>query len=813
MIKVTKLQKYYNKGKQNEIHVIDNTTIEFPETGLVAITGPSGCGKTTLLNVIGGLDKFAGGEIDFDGKVIQHYNSIEMDVIRNKYIGYIFQNYYLLTDKTVYENVEVSLNMAGLYDKDKIEERVNYVLESVGMYNYRRRNVQALSGGQQQRVAIARAIAKNPKVVLADEPTGNLDVNNTFEIMSIIKKISETCLVILVSHEKELVDFYAYRVIEIKDGAVINDYENTGNRTLEHVDTRNIYLLDLEKSVSEEPVNVEYYYENVSESKPSVQIISINNTVYVKADAKAKIKYVTDDSEIRLLNAHYKKPETSDASKHAFDLHQFGSIASDTGRKSFIRFKDTLKAGFQKLFRKRKFVSRMFLIAYFVVSALIAYNLATFTNLTGIRDKDFLATARDMVSVEITSYLTSSDIQTILDDTDVTGVNYYPSTQRIYYDYGNFYQNDKQSYWSGGYYVNGYPVRESSLSEDTEIVAGRLPETNTEVAIDKWIADSLLDAVYVSNMGGSTYEDILEITLSTNAYSRNLEIVGIVDTESPIVVTTDDNFNLFYCDYYLMSGYVSQGTADGDYTITEGRDLANLDEILVPDTYTGYTLGDTIQEFGQDLTVVGKYDSETIGEMIITNAQFEQDVIYQYVSQGAYYFEKQYIYFTTDDVTTSVQQITDLGFVAADSYQTARDNHIEAVRSAIASKLRVIIIALAGSLIYLIFMMRSSLLGRVKEIGIYRSIGATRNDVAKIFISEIFAFTTLGSLTGYIVMSALIVEFQNLNPLAVTEFYFPIHIFLAGILGIYLLNLVFGMIPVFTLLRKTPSEINAKYDV
>ncbi|HRX92313.1 MAG TPA: ABC transporter ATP-binding protein, partial [Candidatus Izemoplasmatales bacterium] len=190
MIKIIDLNKYFNKGRSNEIHVIDHTSLEFPETGLIAITGPSGCGKTTLLNVIGGLDRFHSGEIDFDETKIMKYKSLQWDLVRNKYIGYIFQNYNLLPDKTVFENVEISLNMAGLYDKEKVEERINYVLESVGMYNYRRRNVQALSGGQQQRVAIARAIAKDPKVVLADEPTGNLDVNNTFEIMSIIKKIS-----------------------------------------------------------------------------------------------------------------------------------------------------------------------------------------------------------------------------------------------------------------------------------------------------------------------------------------------------------------------------------------------------------------------------------------------------------------------------------------------------------------------------------------------------------------------------------------------------------------------------------------------
>ena len=813
MIKVTNLHKYFNKGRQNEIHVINNTSIEFPETGLVAITGPSGCGKTTLLNIIGGLDKFAKGQIDFDGTIINRYKALEWDVLRNKSVGYIFQNYNLLTDKTVYENVEISLNMAGLYEKDKVEERINYVLESVGMYNYRRRNVQALSGGQQQRVAIARAIAKSPKVVLADEPTGNLDVNNTFEIMSIIKKISQTCLVILVSHEKDLVDFYADRVIEIKDGVIVNDYENSGNRTLEHVDTRNIYLLDMEKATSESPIPVEFYYEKESASKPNIKVISLNNTVYIKADSKAKIKYITDDSEIKLLNMHYRKPETSDVTEHVFDLHQFGHITSDKIRKSFIRFKDTLKAGFAKLFRKRKFGSRMFLIAYIVISALIVYNLATFTNLTGIQDKDFLNIARGMVAVEITTDITPAAIYSILEETDVTSVNYYSARQSFYYDYGNFYQADKQSYWSSySTRSTGYPVKLSQV-DDPQLILGRLPVNNREVVIDKWIADDLLESASVINMGGTSYLDILEITISPTTYPVDLQIVGIVETDSPIMILTDDNFNLFYSNYYLMNGYVAQGSAADYYAISLGRDISTAGEILISDDNTILNIGNSIVRYGVELTVVGKYTSDTITGTIVLNDDFETMVIYAYTSDFDYYYSSGYVYFTTDDIEQSIQEIATLDYIATDAYQTARDHQVDNVQSQIASKLRIILISLAGSIVYLVFMMRSSLLGRVKEVGIYRSIGATRADVAKIFVSEILSFTTIGSLTGYLAMSFLIVEFQKLNPLATEEFYFPFYIFLAGIIAIYILNIIFGMIPVFTLLRKTPSEINAKYDV
>ena len=208
MIKITNLNKYFYRHKDNEIHVINDSTIEFPETGLVTLLGESGSGKTTLLNVIGGLDDFEKGEIEIDGNVIKKYKSKKIDKIRNEKIGYIFQNFLLLKQKTVYENLQLVLNMYDL-DNKSIDERITYVLKAVGMLKYKKKKVSELSGGQQQRVAIARALIKAPSLILADGPTGNLDEKNTIEIMNILKKISKTTLVILVSHEKRVAYSYS----------------------------------------------------------------------------------------------------------------------------------------------------------------------------------------------------------------------------------------------------------------------------------------------------------------------------------------------------------------------------------------------------------------------------------------------------------------------------------------------------------------------------------------------------------------------------------------------------------------------------
>ena len=205
MVKVTKLNKYFNKKKNNEIHVINDVSFEFPQTGLISIVGESGSGKTTLMNVLGGLDDFESGVITIDNTDITKYNSKKIDRIRNEKIGYIFQNYLLLPQRTVYENLEIVLNMYDLSNEEKIE-RMNYVLKAVGMFKYRKKNISQLSGGQQQRVAIARALIKSPSLILADEPTGNLDEKNTIQIMNIIKKISKNTLVILVSHERRIAE-------------------------------------------------------------------------------------------------------------------------------------------------------------------------------------------------------------------------------------------------------------------------------------------------------------------------------------------------------------------------------------------------------------------------------------------------------------------------------------------------------------------------------------------------------------------------------------------------------------------------------
>ena len=242
MIKLEKIDKYFNRHKKNELHVINNTSLNLPNTGLVALLGSSGSGKTTLLNVIGGLDKVQKGKIYINDKRITKRSSHYVDKVRNLNVGYIFQNYHLIDNLTVFENVAIALKMIGIKNKEEISKRVNYVLKIVKIDRLKNRPASMLSGGEKQRVAIARAIVKDPNIILADEPTGNLDSQNTIEIMNIIKAISKNRLVILVTHEINLAKFYADRIIEIENGEIKNDYENAEENSLDYKIDNKIYL-------------------------------------------------------------------------------------------------------------------------------------------------------------------------------------------------------------------------------------------------------------------------------------------------------------------------------------------------------------------------------------------------------------------------------------------------------------------------------------------------------------------------------------------------------------------------------------------
>lgn len=221
MLKLININKSYVTGKFSQ-QALNNVNIEFRKNEFVAILGPSGSGKTTLLNIIGGLDKYDSGDLIINNKSTKKFHKTEWDAYRNNCIGFIFQNYNLINHISILDNVEMGMTLSGV-PSSKRKKKALEVLEKVGLKEHAHKKPNQLSGGQMQRVAIARALANNPSIILADEPTGALDSTTSIQIMELIKEIAKDKLVIMVTHNAELANSYANRIIEFKDGKLIND--------------------------------------------------------------------------------------------------------------------------------------------------------------------------------------------------------------------------------------------------------------------------------------------------------------------------------------------------------------------------------------------------------------------------------------------------------------------------------------------------------------------------------------------------------------------------------------------------------------
>ncbi len=221
MLKLNQITKTYTVGDLR-VEALKGITVEFRKSEFVSVLGPSGCGKTTLLNIIGGLDQYTSGDLVINDISTKEYKDSDWDAYRNHRIGFVFQNYNLISHQNVQSNVELALTLSGV-SKSERKKRAMEALEKVGLSDQAHKKPNQMSGGQMQRVAIARALVNNPDILLADEPTGALDSETSVQIMEILKEISKEKLVIMVTHNPELAARYSTRIIRLLDGTITDD--------------------------------------------------------------------------------------------------------------------------------------------------------------------------------------------------------------------------------------------------------------------------------------------------------------------------------------------------------------------------------------------------------------------------------------------------------------------------------------------------------------------------------------------------------------------------------------------------------------
>ena len=808
MIRIDRLNKFYNRHKKNQIHVINNTSLDLPDKGLIALLGPSGCGKTTLLNAIGGLDKVNNGNIYINDKKITTICSSKKDKLRNLKVGYIFQDYKLIDNMSVYDNIAIALRMIGIKDKEEVNKRVTYILERLDMYRYRYRPCGMLSGGERQRVGIARALVKNPDIILADEPTGNLDSKNTIEIMNIIKSISKDKLVILVTHEVELAKFYATRIIEILDGSIVKDYKNKNNDNLDYRIDNKFYLKDFKyhDRNNDNNINIEMYSDK--KEKLNLVIVFKNGNIYIKNKDNDKIEIIDSSSNIELINDNYKQLDKSVYEKYSFDFDKIINNNFKLKYTSIFNIFTIFSNGFKKVF-EYSFIKKILLFGFLLSSMFVTYAISNLFGIITVDDKDFIVKNKNYLMLEenrikVNNYLSyekMDGVEYIIPGDSMINLNV---NSRTYYQTENV-----------GLTINGSLASLSMISKD-DLVYGRMPENDKEIVIDKMVYKNSQELKMVG-----LYE--LEKMVDTKVYIGNnlidYVIVGITDMESPSIYASNNQMiniidNSNKSDMFIYDNVETNNGMVFDYelyknkiSITKGNIPKNDYEVIVNDTLKDtFKLGkyiDDIKINGNKLKVVGYYTSvDNINSYFVNSNTNKYELIEN--SKNIIIYSK--------DKDKIINDFKELNRKVVDVYEVDKNNYMKENKESMTSSIIVASIMLGISLVEIILMTRSSFLSRIKEVGIYRAIGVKKSDIYKMFIGEAFAITTLASVPGVLFMAYSLHVLSDISYVS-RNYVMNIYIIILCLIVLYGFNIIISLIPVFNTMRKTPAQILARHDV
>lgn len=822
MIRVSHLQKYYNKGKRNEQLILKDINLEFGQTGLICILGESGSGKTTLLNTIGGLDDFSGGTIQVDDAVVSGYEPKIFEPVRDDHLGYIFQNYYLLKDYTVSYNVKLALSRYGLTEREK-QERADYVLDMLGMGRYKNKLVSMLSGGQQQRVSIARALVKAPDIILADEPTGNLDEENTLRTMSILKTISKECLVLLVTHEKRIARFFGDRIIEIRDGKVVRD-ENNFAGSYERSDDSNIYLKEYDADKFQSDFADFRLYHSKGQEPVGIEL----NLVW--KDDKLYLQNLTDCDIV--LEGKENGIQILDEERPTLDLDSIDNLQYNLSQ---LPGKGTAKLPLREVWRMALSNIQMlgkkqiFMVAILLASAImLSITMAKFVNTASIDEKTVIGNDSHYIKLEFQS-------QSVFDVDDQWKIFDFAQANLADNEFGDVFCSSKLTLFLMGKGLTQMknlrqPMPDFSYAsishfDGKNLLYGHAPEKRDEAVVDIWLIEKLIEShgVVSSNLDGP--ESYLGALLKTSVGGNKLVITGICDTGQPTI----------YCNDNILLGFSQSGF-----------NIASIDELKreAPEKYAGLSLAEN--EILLSETLFYTTPTDLIGEELPPEANTEAKenysigddgnhsykvvgavddalgIDYVLTEQGCQNIRSQVIYdnkeclFYTEDVKAAtayfdtVQNETG-SFQLKVTYPYQED--ITAFREADASDtstsnlITLIIVFISVLMIY--FTIKSNAMSRSEELTVYRLLGISRGSILKAYMLEMGLLTSFTSLPVVLVCSGIIKFISGIPSLEI-GLLLPWWSVLALLAAIYGIHTIISILPVYGILSKPPALLEVK---
>lgn len=827
VLQISHAHKFYNRGRSNEIHVMDDINLELPSRGMIAIFGKSGCGKTTLLNAVGGLDKIQSGTIRIFGEDLQDHP----DVVRNKHIGYIFQNYNLNVGETVYENVADALYLCGVESAEEIQRRVMSSLRNVGMDKYKDRTPDTLSGGQQQRVAIARAICKGPAIILADEPTGNLDENNTVLVMDILKEISKTRLVLLVTHEANLVDYYCDRVIEIVDGRIVGTKENSQANGYVQKNKNDIYLGELTKTtLSSEHMTLEAFSDQDQMPHVSLKLISSGGKLYIKCETPG-VRVLDDSSEVKLREGCFQAQTDSDKPPHTqrqLDM----TVLSPVEGKHFGRLyhaKNATVMAWRDNYSQRKKKGRRFLqvcllmlsAVLVVMSAVSSRELRTYLDLRERNDDHMFYVPLDLASgYEYNALLKDHLGQDGIDYVMLTDTPPEHAEFEMYFHTAAFMTADVDDLVADGVFAP------RSMANGYSLVCGTDGKNRqADILITTALADELIESSTASYI--KSYENLIGL-VSAGKYSEvHLRIAGVVESDERYAFLDDVLYADTILGYYNMLAPASLQSFWTD-KVAPGQ--------VVVSTQVGKQVGDIFTLFGKDFTVAhvmntdDAYDMQENDVDIVLNDEDYASLMQQvgpsdallgkntffYKGEDTWSGQSYYSHYmkihSSDPAATEAYlmstALADQVITPEDVFDLLAQDHMSDI---VGSGISVLVV-IGFMCLCVFFIMRSSFMSRVREIGILRAIGVSKKNITFRFFVETALLTVETVGLGY-GLSSLLIAYLSDAPLFNRAFYFPFWMGAGLAILLFAVMFIFGLLPLLLLLRKTPSEILAKYDM
>ncbi len=821
MIKIEKLDKYFNKGKSNENHVLKEVSLELGDRGLVCILGESGSGKTTLLNTIGGLDTFKSGTVKVDDVVLRKYEQNKIERLRNQKFGYIFQNYYLLQDYTVAYNVKLALNVFDLTEEQK-DERVDYVLEALGMSRYKKKRISQLSGGQQQRVSIARALVKSPEIILADEPTGNLDEENTLKTMSILKSISKECLVILVSHEKAIAKFFADRIIEIKDGEIKRDYANDPSGGYQKIDDSDIYLKDMERQrVEEDFIDLSLYREKFHRDDPEGQPDGKLHINLAWKDGKLYIQ--TEDNVELVLTGEESGCVMRDASRPKLDQSQMEEISYHlpklkAGRSMGLPMRQIWKLACENirmLGKKHRFIVGILL----ATSVLLVLALADFMMQHDINKQEVVTQDSHYVTIQLEpangdDSEVSKAVEKYCQETLTSDIKYNALQQgTLNLSYDGFRQLKQVNAK-----IDNFSAVDYSELKEEDLVCGRLPKNRKELVIDKWLLSTFQKSGSVVASLYNKEESLLGLKVITTISNLELEIVGVSDTGEPSVyVSPYVAFGMNYGDKKIMSDEELRQTYPEEY----GDVKLKGNQILVDENqYQDYEhqkrwqsgemiTGQAEQKLGLDTCkIVGKCPLDSGAEYVLPKDKCEE-------IRMAYVVNAKQFQVYTDDVEGTIACFEKKGKDYKDYFKVRAQSNAqlqieeyqkEQKESGLNAGYIVTIAVAVLSLIMIYFTIKSNAMARSEELTVYRLIGISPGSILKAYMLEMVMMTAYTCIPAILITSGVI-KFITSIPSLEIYLLFPWWMAALLILAMFTVNIIVSILPVRKILHTPPAQL------